>query len=105
MVVFAVETTPSPPAKTPRGNHLVCNDIISNFDSKWDDVIAELRTLHSTNPFKNSDYERLVHLVTGIWAMVPFERTYTFNENESSLPHRIKSNDELINHAVYSSDE
>ena len=50
VVIVPGEQSPSLTAKTATGCHVVYNDILSDFESKWMGIINELKAMKVNNP-------------------------------------------------------
>ena len=61
----------SPPYLTDDGSHLVFGDVLDNLHEKWKKVLDELVTMKNISEFSSSDFERLVHVVCGLWSVGP----------------------------------
>ena len=101
LILIPNENGPSPTNKTSPGSHLVHKDMVQNFHLKWSEVVDELEQTNANNPIDPSDFERVVQIITGIWAMKPFQKKFfQFSDNQASLACNIQAVDKSINDAI-----
>ena len=96
MILIPGESGPSPTTKT-SGCHIVYEDMVKNFQVKWDEVVNELKLLNAASHINSVHFESLVETITGVWTMKPFNKKFfSFSDDDASLSFIIQTVDEDI---------
>ena len=71
IIIPDVTDTPSPTNLTDDGSHVVFADVLKEFSDKWQHITEDLATMKNLTDVCSSDFERLVHVVCGVWSIGP----------------------------------
>ena len=91
IIIPNVTGTPSPTNLTDDGSHVVFADVLNEFSDKWQQITEDLTTMRNLSDVCSSDFERLVHVVCGVWSIGPMslrKMWASFEARADDLLHR-----------------